>query len=119
MGTKDILCLDGKHPHKYLKCSKSIHFIFRLSLNSLSTPKCLHAENLLGFIQQEATILETNWHLKNEESVPLWNQILDKKKVLGADIKVFGYSFIPDSRYGRALLRGINLCFTAGFHLQY
>lgn len=43
MGTKDILCLKGKHPHKYLKCFKSIHFIFTLLVNSLSTPKCLHA----------------------------------------------------------------------------
>lgn len=62
-------------------------------------PAC--RKSLLGFIQQEASILETNWYLKNEESVPLWNQVLDKKKVSGADIKVFGYSLIPDSRYAR------------------
>lgn len=52
--------------------------------------------NLLGFIQQEASILDRNWHLKNEESVPWQNQVLDKREVSGADIKVFVSSLTQD-----------------------
>lgn len=61
MGTKEILCLKGKHPHKYLKCFKNIHFIFRLLVNSLSElPNVCMQANLLGFMQQEASIKDTN-----------------------------------------------------------
>lgn len=31
-------------------------------------------------MQQEASILDTKWNLKNEESLPRWNQVLDKQK---------------------------------------
>lgn len=40
----------------------------------------MHAGNPLVFMQQEASILNTKWNLKNEESLPHWNQVLDKQK---------------------------------------
>lgn len=47
---------------------------------------------------------------------PWWNQVLDKKEVSGADIKVFGYSLIADLSHARTRYWGVNLCFTAGYH---
>lgn len=111
-----FLRLNGEHPHKYLTCFKSIHFFFTLLFNSLNTLKRLHAGNPLVFMQEEASILDTKWNLKNEDHAH-WNQVLDKQKFQLLTWKYLGTRHSSSKIWQNTQLWGVRMCSTAGYHL--